>query len=61
MDSDFIIEEGELSCEKSEILLEHLVPLEQNQRQNRYGSIICEESEAEDLNSVRPPEAVVSQ
>ena len=59
MESDLIIKEGE-SIEESALPIGHLVPLEQNQRRNRYGSIVCDESEAEvniegdqESNSVR--------
>ena len=61
MASDLIIEGGE-SVEESALPIEHLVPLEQNQRRNRYGSIVCDESEGdEESNSVRSPELVVSE
>ena len=67
MESDLIIEEGE-SVEESALPIEHLVPLEQNQRRNRYGSIVCDESEAEvniegdeESNSVRSLELMVSE
>ena len=59
MESDLIIEEGD-SVERPALPIEHLVPLEQNQRRNRYGSIVCYKSEAEvniegdeESNSVR--------
>ena len=67
MESDLIIEEGE-SVEESALPIEHLVPLEQNQRRNRYGSIVCDESEAEvniegdeESNSVQSLELMVSE
>ena len=67
MESDLIIDGGE-SVEESALPIEHLVPLEQNQRQNRYGSIVCDESEAEvniegdeESNSVRSLELMVSE
>ena len=67
MESDLIIEEGE-SVEESALPIEHLVSLEQNQRRNRYGSIVCDESEAEvniegdeESNSVRSLELMVSE
>ena len=61
MESDLIIEEGE-SVEESALPIEHLVPLEQNQRRIRYGSIVCDEIEDDQVsNSVRSPELVVSE
>ena len=67
MESDLIIEEGE-GVEESALPIEHLVPLEQNQRRNRYGSIVCDQTEAEvniegdeESNSVRSLELMVSE
>ena len=67
MESDLIIEEGE-SVEESALPIEHPVPLEQNQRRNQYGSIVCDKSEAEETiegneesNSVRSLEMIVSE
>ena len=67
MESDLIIEEGD-SVEEPALPLEHLVPLKQNQRRNRYGSIVCYKSEAEvniegdeESNSVRSLELVISE
>ena len=67
MESDLIIEEGN-SVERPVLPIEHLVPLEQSQRQNRYGSIVCYKSEAEvnvegdeESNSVRSLELVISE
>ena len=67
MESDLIIEEGD-SVERPALLIEHLAPLEQNQRRNRYGSIVCYKSEAElniegdeESNSVRSLELVISE
>ena len=61
MESDLIIEEGE-SVEESALPIEHLVPLEQNQRRIRYGSIVCDEIEDDkESNSVRSPKLVVSE
>ena len=67
MESDLIIEEGD-SVERPVLLIEHLAPLEQNQRRNRYGSIVCYKSEAEvniegdeESNSVRSLELVISE
>ena len=67
MESDLIIKEGN-SVEWPALPIEHLVPLEQNQRRNRYGSIVCYKSEAEvniegdeESNSVRSLELVISE
>ena len=67
MESDLIIEEGD-SVERPALPIGHLVPLEQNQRRNRYGSIVCYKSEAEvniegdeESNSVRSLELVISE
>ena len=67
MESDLIIEEGE-GVEKSALPIEHLMPLEQNQRRNRYGSIVCDQTEPEvniegdeESNSVQSLELMVSE
>ena len=67
MESDLIIEEGD-RVEEPALPIEHLVPLEQNQRRNRYGSIVCYKSEAEvniegdeESNSLRSLELVISE
>ena len=67
MESDLIIEEGN-SVERPVLPIEYLVPLEQSQRRNRYGSIVCYKSEAEvnvegdeESNSVRSLELVISE
>ena len=67
MDSDLISEEGD-SVEEPGLPIDHLVHLEQNQRRNRYGSIVCYKSEAEvniegneESNSVRLLELVISE
>ena len=67
MESDLIIEEGD-SVEEPALPIKHLVPLQQNQRRNRYGSIVCYKSEAEvnikgdeESNSVRLLELVISE
>ena len=67
MESDLIIEEGD-SVEETALPIEYLVPLEQNQRQNRYGSIVCYKSEVEVniegdevSNFVRSLELVISE
>ena len=59
MELDLITEEGK-SIEESAVPIGHLVPLEPNRRRNRYGSIVCDESDAEvnikgdqESNSVR--------
>ena len=67
MESNLIIEEGN-SVEEPALPIEYLVPLEQNQRRNRYGSIVWYKSEAEvniegdeESNSVRSLELVISE